>query len=593
MPKKKSDFSLRSLKTSLHTLIKHPENIDIIKLVVQKVNYLRSQMLQFSKLYLIYLIDHNLTIPEIDMGFFRCIIRVLTFSDNKRKPFTKNEDLFLSISQFYNDHYIQLIFHQTEPLIVESYKDTIDYMIIDVITDLENNIKMRYFDHVKCYFKAKLEIKEYDPDKYKLLKSSINDFFDLEIKNDLLPDKKFKKNSILYDIKCSPQDYIPSMIFMSNYCEKNEYQFLNVFPLKRSNIPGHVRLDTGSLLRLFVKENKKMYSGTGWVEFYKDILWSEFFKTDKKYFNSKNYKFSGSIQTDGFSITILQESKINKIIKKTDIQKELYITDINKVENEHLSKLNIIAIDPNKDDLIYCSTGSRETEDFKVFRYTQNQRSKETNKRKNRKILIHEKEIYKDKIVLEKESELSIHNSKTNDFNKVKEYIKKKNEVNYYTKDFYERLLWRKLKLSVYKKTQRSEMKMVNRFKEKLGRPDNTFIAFGDWSQKSQMKYKEPSKGKSFRNLFRKAGYKVYLVDEYKTSKQCCNCEDSDGICEKFLTKRSPRPWKKETNIICHGVVKCKTCSTIFNRDVNSSINISKIAKTQLKCSSRPEYLCR
>jgi transposase len=188
---------------------------------------------------------------------------------------------------------------------------------------------------------------------------------------------------------------------------------------------------------------------------------------------------------------------------------------------------------------------------------------------------------------------LSIHNSKTNDFNKVKEYIKKKNEVNYYTKDFYERLLWRKLKLSVYKKTQRSEMKMVNRFKEKLGTPEDSFIAFGDWSQKAQMKYKEPSKGKSFRNLFRKAGYKVYLVDEYKTSKQCSNCEDTEGICEKFLTKKSPRPWKKETNIICHGVVKCKTCSTIFNRDVNSSINISKIAKTQLKSGSRPEYLRR
>ena len=45
---------------------------------------------------------------------------------------------------------------------------------------------------------------------------------------------------------------------------------------------------------------------------------------------------------------------------------------------------------------------------------------------------------------------------------------------------------------------------MLNNFKEKFGNPKNVLIAIGDFEQKKQMKYKEPSKGKSFRKLFKK-----------------------------------------------------------------------------------------
>ena len=48
---------------------------------------------------------------------------------------------------------------------------------------------------------------------------------------------------------------------------------------------------------------------------------------------------------------------------------------------------------------------------------------------------------------------------------------------------------------------------------------------------------KELTKGKGFRNLFRQNCYKVYLVDEFRTSCRCskfeiCKCEI--GECEKF-----------------------------------------------------------
>jgi len=43
----------------------------------------------------------------------------------------------------------------------------------------------------------------------------------------------------------------------------------------------------------------------------------------------------------------------------------------------------------------------------------------------------------------------------------------------------------------------------------------------------------------------------------------------------------------------CHGLVKCKTCNTKFNRDVNSTVNIREIAKNQINNFDRPGYLKR
>jgi hypothetical protein len=51
-------------------------------------------------------------------------------------------------------------------------------------------------------------------------------------------------------------------------------------------------------------------------------------------------------------------------------------------------------------------------------------------------------------------------------------------------------------------------------------------------------------KGKGFRTLFRKAGYKVYLVDEFRMSCRCSHCESDDGICKTFRECENPRPWR-------------------------------------------------
>jgi hypothetical protein len=68
---------------------------------------------------------------------------------------------------------------------------------------------------------------------------------------------------------------------------------------------------------------------------------------------------------------------------------------------------------------------------------------------------------------------------------------------------------------------------MVRNFKKAFGNPEEVVICIGDWKQRKQMKFKEPTLGKGIRTLFRKNNYKVFLVDEFRTSCKCSNCNGS------------------------------------------------------------------
>ena len=55
---------------------------------------------------------------------------------------------------------------------------------------------------------------------------------------------------------------------------------------------------------------------------------------------------------------------------------------------------------------------------------------------------------------------------------------------------------FRKLKLGGYILRQRTESRMMNRFKKIFGTPEETIVMFGDFEQKQHRRFKEPIRGR-------------------------------------------------------------------------------------------------
>jgi hypothetical protein len=391
------------------------------------------------------------------------------------------------------------------------------------------------------------------------------------------------------------------------YIEQDGLSINNVFPLRNEIVPKHIRIDTTTLVHLMMRKeqgNKCDYLTKGNLKKNEDKIWEFFFRTERKMFCKTGYSFHHMVSTDGvgLSILFLRADLVGKKLPmmKKGISRELYIDELD--DYSALRDKTIVGIDPGKDDLIYCVDNA--SKDANVFRYSQDQRRKETKMKKYNNIILGMKtNKIEGKTIIEYETELSHYNRKSLQITKYKEYLREKNRINHILFQFYRKELFRKLKFGKYINIKRNEQKMVRNFKKAFGNPEEVVICIGDWEQKKQMKFKEPTLGKGVRTLFRKNNYKVFLVDEFRTSCKCSNC--NGGVCEKFRVRKNPRPKpkknkenpKKEIKYdemrLIHGLLRCKSGCGLWNRDRNGSSNIYKIADNAINNVERPSYLCR
>ena len=514
------------------------------------------------------------------------------------------------------------------------------------INDIKNNITNAT--------QQKLEIRHYRKEIRQLKNDILNTTNKCNIKYNniknfirtiILPQNIKNNKSLIYNVHTTPLMYLPTLIYMSIQSEINGKKPINCFPLRKNTIPKYITLDTTSIIHLLINketmlripwlDKKSYYTTKGVLKNNKKEIWNYFFKINKKCFKKKGYCFKYMINTDGIGCSILlirndlyypTKKMLVRTVKKPKSYMECpYINKISDTEKEQLKTYNVVGIDPGKQDLLYCTNGKidivkrnngKSKHKITTFRYSQNQRRFETKSKKYKKIreqlkkntLIADRNIltiinkqfsynkYINKISIKQlESLLCNTLSKSCLLDKVKDYIKKKSII-HITSDFYKNEIMRKLKWYTFINTQKSESKLINNFKKKFGNPKKTIVCIGDWSNDKQMKYQEPTKGKSFRKLFKRNGYKTYLVDEYNTSKKSyINGED----LEKFKKRKNSRPHKN--NIIeVHGLLRSKSVPSdkpskvvLFNRDVNGCLNIRKKAIYAINNKKLPKHLTR
>jgi len=622
-----TDF-FKSVKVPLQHVLKNPDiNIKKIYDTVVMANKIVSNTLMFMKLYILHYYKVHNILPPINKEFINSCMKILCTpkTSKGRKPKQETKDLKDTLTTFYNEHYRPLI---VEDVLEYTHMNTIlDYLTTDILTMYENNIKLHYSKYVERYVNIMWK-KKFFIDKIRRMnitsKEKTSRIYQLthqlkKIKNDLLtvedtkmksfgfyhewiikqrtlirPNKVFAKNNLFYDIECDPFDYLPNMMFMMTQLESEDLKMFNVFPLRSEIVPKHLTLDTTTLIHLLMTNKqgaKSDYLREGNLKRNEDKIWAFFFRTERQCFKKNKYSFHHMIETDGVSCSILLIRKDLvglKNLPKHLNNNELYLDQENI---ELLQNKKIIAIDPGLCDLIYCTEGS--SKDSKTFRYSQDQRRKETKSKKYSKIILEfKKEIINGLSVIDHETEMSNYNKKTLSIENFKEYIFQKSKLNHILEPFYNKYIFRKLKLNGYLNIKKSEQRMINNFKKifDIKDPKDVLVCFGDFEQKQHMKFKEPTKGVGFRKLFRANGFKVYLVDEFRTSCRCSNC---CGETAKFMVRTNPKPYK-DNSILVHGLLRCKNeCRGLWNRDRNGSSNIYKICNNIVSGLERPLYLSR
>ncbi|PHZ07647.1 uncharacterized protein RHIMIDRAFT_303395 [Rhizopus microsporus ATCC 52813] len=87
---------------------------------------------------------------------------------------------------------------------------------------------------------------------------------------------------------------------------------------------------------------------------------------------------------------------------------------------------------------------------------------------------------------------------------------------------------------------QQNDDKPIKSLKKKLGH--DAVLVLGDWSA-ANVKFHESIRNKGFIQMLKQSGFNLYLINEYKASSLCPDCE---GKLEKFKIIDNPRPYRRK-----------------------------------------------
>ncbi len=337
----------RTVKCSLNEIFKDKKYYDTLFDATNRTHQLVIHTYQFLRLWILDKHRKNKDIPNITKDTIYMAFKALIKESSGPKPKGSNLELLNEFNKFYENKYKKLGYD--DKIDGVNLSQILNYMKVDIITNIENNIKMNFISYLKRFVNASYKsirkiiydsTEEYPKQLKKELRNDIDkDIFDIkqdlinntlksrnihhkwinENRNKILP--TIYDNSYEFDIKNNPQKYLKYMIHMCQIMEEKEMKMFQFFPLRTDITPKFIPIDTKSIIELFINEDKNKYLTD--IEGYKYELWNTFFNLDNPIFKQLNYSFDYRISTDCFSVSIqllhnsfIDSEKANKLNMK-------------------------------------------------------------------------------------------------------------------------------------------------------------------------------------------------------------------------------------------------------------------------------------
>jgi hypothetical protein len=379
---KKPPDKYRTIKCSLKSISNNELNQTKLFDACYRTHQIVIHTYQFLRLWILKKYHNKQDIPIITDDTIKMAFKSLLKDSQGPKPKGNNLNLYNEFKKLYDDEYKKLNYEVK--LDGVNLSQILGYMSIDMLTNIENNIKLHFIKYLNrfvnsSYKKQNNELLEKckKGTKTKLRKELNKDLY--EIKQDLINNtlnsnnkyhewiNKHKINifpeefntSYEFDIQNNPQNYIKSMIYMCLEIEKLGTKSFQFFPLRNNIILKYIPIDSKSIIELFVEKDKNTYLTD--IENKKKELWSKYLNLDNPVFKQKEYSFDYRISTDCFSVSIQlihndfiqkeKDKKQNMKNKKSEMkeltkdmnqeQKEKYKENLQKKKNEEQIKLKL------------------------------------------------------------------------------------------------------------------------------------------------------------------------------------------------------------------------------------------------------------
>jgi hypothetical protein len=624
---KKPPDKYKCIKLPITSILNNNEEsqkiFNSIQDAVYRTNYITTKTSLLLRLWCLDKFHNGIDIPLINENTIKMCMKSILLPSSGPKP--KNNNLLL-LNEFKNLHNFTLENGN-------NLSSILDYYAITILTSIETNIKMHFFDYVnrfinsyfKVLYKDDITNKEFKKQLFKDLYVVKNDILNGSLKSNVkfhnwINEYRYKivpenfEVSYYYDIKATPQKYLKYMIFMNIELEKIEGKMYQFFPLQSSIIPRHIQMDTKSIIELLVDKGKKEYLDN--IELNKEFLWDKYFNITQKI---KDYKFDNTIITDGYATSlrfihndyiegekikkekmkkgrkdaremtdedkekkklskkILQDEKkeLNKLKQKDKpkkVEKTHEFPYIDDIEKEELKGSHIF-IDPGKRSLFTMMN-----DDGKFYSYTNKQRVNETKRLKYQNIL----KKYRDELeITSKEKELLSYNSKSCNITNFNDFITKKINTNEVLYKLYQNNKFRQYRWYAFINKKRTEDNMLNKIEKTYTK--DSIIIIGDWSIGKQMKNFISTPNLSLKRKLQER-FKVYDIDEYRTS--CLNYR-TEELCKNLYLPDKKNKERKMHSILTYKMENKR--NGCINRDKNGCKNIQKVFNYYIEYDERPE----